>query len=148
MASREVTVREWKCDACGRTATADAASAALPPGWKNAAITRRSGGAYAKGIDLCRACSTGPEVAVIATGVRAGMEVVGSCGGHVGVVDAVEDEVTIRLSRRDEGTGGNSHYIPACWVGSVGGVVRLNKTYDEARGQWHMEPFATGGRHG
>jgi uncharacterized membrane protein YtjA (UPF0391 family) len=75
--------------------------------------------------------------------VRAGMEAVGSCGGHVGFVDAVEDDVTIRLRRRGEGSGGVHHYIPMGWVESVGDVVRLSKTRDEARSQWHLEPFAS-----
>ena len=145
MSSRESTVREWKCDACGKTATVDARGACLPPGWRNAATTRSDGtdGECRHGIDLCQSCSDSPESALIATGIRSGMEVVGSCGGHVGVVDAVEDDITIRLSRREEGADGCLHYIPMCWVGSVAGAVRLNKTHEEARSQWHMEPFAT-----
>jgi uncharacterized membrane protein YtjA (UPF0391 family) len=81
--------------------------------------------------------------AVRPSDLRVGMEAVGSCGGHVGVVDAVEDDVTIRLRRRDEGAAGVHHYIPMGWVGSVGEVVRLNKTRAEARLQWHLEPFAS-----
>jgi uncharacterized membrane protein YtjA (UPF0391 family) len=93
-------------------------------------------------------CSGGRRAATVEAaarqpGVRAGMEAVGSCGGHVGFVDAVEDDVTIRLRRRDEGAAGVHHYIPMDWVGSVGEVVRLNKTRAEARRQWHLEPFAS-----
>ena len=57
--------------------------------------------------------------------IRIGVEVVGSCGGHVGFVDGVEGEVTIRLRRRDEDAGGVHHYIPTDWVESAGQAVRL-----------------------
>ena len=69
------------------------------------------------------------------------MEVVGSCGKHVGTVDAVEDD-SIRLMRTDTESGLH-HFIPMCWVEAVGQTVRLTKTHDEAVNQWHVEPFAT-----
>ena len=75
--------------------------------------------------------------------IKARMEVIGSCGKHVGRVDAVEDEVTIRLQR--DGAENVHHYIPLDWVQSVGQTVRLNKTHDEVVTQWHDKPFAKSG---
>lgn len=47
------------------------------------------------------------------------MEVVGSCGNHVGTVDHMEGD-RIKLTRNDDPDGGNHHhYLPVSAVASV-----------------------------
>lgn len=66
------------------------------------------------------------------------MEVVGSCGGHVGFVDGVEDNA-IRLT--PDGTDADAHpYVPLAWVEAVGQTVRLRKPAAEARHEWLAHP--------
>jgi hypothetical protein len=67
--------------------------------------------------------------------IEAHMEVVGSEGGYVGIVDAVEGN-SIRLAHEDEGTTGEYHYIPLDWVGSVDEAVHLNRPFDDAMREW------------
>lgn len=65
------------------------------------------------------------------------MEVVGSDGDHVGVVDAVDGDNAVRLARRDVFGHGDHHWIPLDWVDRVdGNVVFLGLTGREAREQW------------
>jgi hypothetical protein len=66
------------------------------------------------------------------------MEVVGSCGAHVGTVDRVEGS-TIKLTRDDANADGRHHWIPVDWVASVDEVVRLNQTCGQAMRQWQAE---------
>ena len=61
------------------------------------------------------------------------MEIVGSCGTHVGRVECIERD-QIRLTHA--GQDGHRHYIPLDWVEGVGQTVRLSKTNEEARPQW------------
>lgn len=63
------------------------------------------------------------------------MEVVGSDGQHVGVIDHV-DGSTIKLKKNDPASGGQHHLIPADWVVSVGDRVLLNLTAVDARARW------------
>jgi hypothetical protein len=70
--------------------------------------------------------------------IREHMEVVGSDGGHVGVVDHVEGE-TLKLTRDDRDAGGQHHWIPMDWVSSVDDTVHLSKNRDDAMRQWQTE---------
>ncbi|TPG59031.1 DUF2171 domain-containing protein [Roseomonas nepalensis] len=54
-----------------------------------------------------------------ASQIKEHMEVVGSCGNHVGVVDHVEGD-RIKLTRKDS-TDGQHHYLPLSAVASVEG---------------------------
>lgn len=67
--------------------------------------------------------------------IREHMEVVGSCGNHVGVVDEVEGQ-TIKLTQGDENAGGLHHWIPMEWVATVDDVVHLDRNHVEAMRQW------------
>jgi len=80
---------------------------------------------------------------VDATQIGEHMEVVGSDGGHVGVVDKVEGE-RIKLTRKDPQAGGQHHYLPLSAVDSVNGNVRLSMASDEAMRQWQAEPAGAG----
>src|SRR5438270_644300 len=62
--------------------------------------------------------------AMNASDIRAHMEVHGSCGNRVGLVDRVEGG-SIRLTRASFGSGGEHHYIPLSWVEAVGESIRL-----------------------
>ena len=70
-----------------------------------------------------------------ATNIRGQMEVVGSDGGHVGIVDQIEGQ-SIRLTRGDPNAGGVHHWIPMNWVDLVDNVVHLNRRQDDATRQW------------
>ena len=64
-------------------------------------------------------------------------EVVGSDGAHVGTVDHLEGSDRIKLTRRDPDAGGQHHFIPVDWVGSVEeGRVVLNHTGEDAQAEW------------
>ena len=64
------------------------------------------------------------------------MEVVGSDGGHVGVVDKVEGD-QIKLTRNDETAGGQHHLLPLDLVEMVEQKrVRLKRPADEAKAIW------------
>ena len=68
--------------------------------------------------------------------VREHMEVVGSDGRHVGIVDHLEGAERIKLASADPTAGGRHHYIPCEWVERVGAHVHLKKTSREAMEQW------------
>lgn len=61
------------------------------------------------------------------------MEVVGSCGHHVGTVDHVEGE-RIKLTRNDDPDGGaHHHYLPVSAVAAVkDGKVVLSMNHLDA----------------
>ncbi len=93
-------------------------------------------GAAAKAIEGVTA------TAVDTTQIREHMEVIGSDGQHIGVVDHVEGD-QIKLARNDPSSGGQHHYVPVGQVDAV--VVRLARTADEARQQWETEPSPPAG---
>jgi hypothetical protein len=68
--------------------------------------------------------------------IKEHMEVVGSDGRHVGIVDELEGRERIRLAKADPKAGGRHHFIPRDWVERVGAHVHLNKTSREAMEQW------------
>jgi len=70
--------------------------------------------------------------------IRAHMEVVGSCGNHVGTVDRVLRQ-SIKLSRHDYLATGQHHYVPLAWVRAVDDRVRLDKPCDHVLEHWRAE---------
>jgi hypothetical protein len=66
------------------------------------------------------------------------MEVVGSDGQHVGVVDAIENSI-IKLTRNDPDAEGQHHYIPLTWVEAVTQSVQLSIPAEQARNEWTTE---------
>jgi hypothetical protein len=75
----------------------------------------------------------------IAAQVKEHMEVLGSEGGHVGIVDAVEGD-RIRLTRNDPDAEGKHHYLPLDMIKRVeGNTVRLTCTVDQAHDRWSEE---------
>lgn len=72
------------------------------------------------------------------SGIRNGMQVIGSDGGMVGTVDSLEGE-RIRLQRAAPAGGGEHHYIPAAWVTRVDDHVHLDREAALARDEWTTE---------
>ncbi len=66
------------------------------------------------------------------------MEVLGSDGEHVGIVDKVRGDRII-LTKTDVDAGGHHHSIPSRWVDSVDDKVKLRKTAAEAQQAWRDE---------
>jgi hypothetical protein len=67
------------------------------------------------------------------------MEVIASCGKHVGQVDRVEGE-TIKLAKNDPAADGKHHFIPVEWVDNVDHQVHLKKNSEEVFKGWKTEP--------
>ena len=70
--------------------------------------------------------------------IKEHMEVVGSDGEHVGIVDHVEGD-RIKLTRHDSGAMGEHHYLPLSAITSVTEFVTLTMTAADAKRQWHGE---------
>ncbi len=66
------------------------------------------------------------------------MEVLGSDGEHVGIVDKVRGDRII-LTKTDVDAGGHHHSIPSRWVDTVDDKVKLRKTAAEAQQAWRDE---------
>ena len=68
--------------------------------------------------------------------IREHMEVLGSDGQHVGVVDGLEGEDRIKLTKQDPEADGLNHYIPMDWVDHVDAHVHVKKSSHEAKREW------------
>lgn len=62
------------------------------------------------------------------------MEVYGSCGNKLGVVDHVTGD-TIKLTKKDDPDGVH-HTFPTSWVARVDSHVHLNKDCGAAKREW------------
>jgi hypothetical protein len=74
--------------------------------------------------------------------VRERMEVVGSCGNKVGIVDHVEGGA-IKLTRNDS-PDGQHHFIPMGWIDHVDSKVHLTKNHVEAQQTWKSDAASCG----
>jgi hypothetical protein len=68
--------------------------------------------------------------------IREHMEVIGSDGVHVGMVDRVEQPDRIKLTKQDALSEGTHHYVPLDWVDHVDAHVHLNKESSELLSLW------------
>lgn len=68
--------------------------------------------------------------------IRERMEVMGSDGVHVGIVDRVEGPDRVKLTRSDPLAEGEHHFIRADWIESVDSKVHLNKNSTEVMALW------------
>jgi hypothetical protein len=84
------------------------------------------------------------EAALNASDVREGMEVVGSCGGRLGVVGGLEG-ASLRLTAGSEGARGEVRFVPLEWVAWVRGHVRLSRPCGDAREEWTAHPAREAG---
>ena len=72
------------------------------------------------------------------TQIKEHMEVVGSDGEHVGIVDKLEGE-RLKLTHHDSQAEGKHHFLPVSAVASVDEFVTLSMTAAEAETQWEEE---------
>ncbi len=63
------------------------------------------------------------------------MDVVGSDGQHVGVIDHVDGGM-IKLKKMDSVSGGQHHLIPTDWIASVDSKVTLKTSAADAKSRW------------
>ena len=68
--------------------------------------------------------------------IKEKMEVLGSDGQHVGVVDHLDGTDKIKLTKSAAKSGGQHHIIPIAWVDKVDARVHLNKNTKDAITQW------------
>jgi hypothetical protein len=68
--------------------------------------------------------------------IKEHMEVVGSDGVHVGTVDHLEGQDTVKLAKSDPDAGGEHHFIPLAWVDHVEMKVHLKQSGAEAKARW------------
>lgn len=73
--------------------------------------------------------------------IREHMEVLGSDGQHVGVVDRVESNDRIKLTKSDADADGLHHFIPMDWVDHVDQQVHLKKSSHDAKREWKPGPM-------
>lgn len=66
--------------------------------------------------------------------IREHMDVIGSCGNKLGVVDHL-DGGRIKLTRKDS-PDGQHHFIPTSWVARVDTHVHLSKDCGAAKTEW------------
>jgi len=64
------------------------------------------------------------------------MEVVGADGVHVGTVDHMEGADQVKLTKADEDSGDEHHFIPLAWVDHVDAKVHLKQSGAEAKARW------------
>lgn len=74
--------------------------------------------------------------------IKEKMDVIGSCGTKLGVVDHVEGGA-IKLTRQDS-PDGQHHFVPLAWVDHVDSHVHLSKNCGEAKQQWNVAPATAG----
>ena len=68
--------------------------------------------------------------------IRERMEVVGSDGRHVGIIDHKESLDRIILSKDDPAASGRRHLIWPDWVAYVDRQVHLNRSYRQVTAEW------------
>ena len=66
--------------------------------------------------------------------IKEHMEVIGSDGTSVGIVDHVQG-VDIKLTKGSEKSG-QHHFIPHAWVDHVDAHVHLSKSASDTKAQW------------
>jgi len=71
--------------------------------------------------------------------IREHMEVVGSCGSHVGTVDHMDGK-SIKLTQSDVNAGGEHHWLPVELVDKVDEKVRLKCNHMDAMNKWTTSP--------
>jgi hypothetical protein len=85
----------------------------------------------ARKTDVAEGCCGG-------AGIKEHMEVIASCGKHVGTVDRVEGE-SVKLTKSDATAGNLHHFIPLGWVERVDQHVHLKRNSEEVFRDWKAE---------
>ncbi len=66
------------------------------------------------------------------------MEVIGSDGEHVGIVDHLDGD-RIKLTRHDSQADGKHHFLPLSAIASVDEFVTLSMSAADAKSGWEVE---------
>jgi hypothetical protein len=82
--------------------------------------------------------SPGPSSGTLNSLIQEHMEVVGSDGAHVGMVDHKEVDDRIVLAKDDPQAGGRAHVIGIDWVAYVDSKVHLKKPSRTAVLEWQV----------
>ncbi len=99
------------------------------------AIKEKAGEAKNWVCETTGACSTSPA------DVKPHMDVISSCGCHMGKVDHVEGSY-LKLTKSDS-PDGQHHFVPTAWIDHVDNHVHLNRNADDTRQNWSNAPTAT-----
>ncbi|MEJ1157179.1 DUF2171 domain-containing protein [Prosthecomicrobium sp. N25] len=67
--------------------------------------------------------------------IREHMPVIGSDGRQIGLVDHMEGQDRIKLTR-DSSPDGQHHFIPCDWIDHIDAHVHLKVSCDEAQKRW------------
>ena len=89
-------------------------------------------------VDIDDARTVGTQSGLISgfkTEIVKDMEVLGSDGQHVGVIDRL-DGTSIKLKKLDPASGGSHHLIPTEWVKAVNDKVMLKTTASDVKSRW------------
>jgi len=70
--------------------------------------------------------------------IKEHMEIVGSDGQHVGIVDHLDGD-RIKLTHHDSKAQGHHHFLPVSAVTKVDEFVTLSMSASDAMGQWETE---------
>ncbi len=70
--------------------------------------------------------------------IKEHMEVVGSDGEHVGIVDHLDGE-RIKLTHHDSNADGKHHFLPLSAIAKVDEFVTLSMSAQDALAQWETE---------
>ena len=70
--------------------------------------------------------------------IKEHMEVVGTDGKHVGIVDHLDGD-RMKLTHHDSKAHGEHHFLPLSAVMSIGEFVTLSMTAEEAISQWQAD---------
>ena len=68
--------------------------------------------------------------------IREHMEVKSSDCQHVGVVDHMDGQDRIKLTRNDPTHEAHHHFIPVDWVDHIDEHVHLSKTQTDVKAHW------------
>jgi hypothetical protein len=77
------------------------------------------------------------ELMVAPTMIKQNMEVLGSDGVHVGIVDNLEGTGDVKLAKDDPDAGGEYHFIPLDWIVHVEMKVHLRRPGAEIKARWN-----------
>ena len=70
--------------------------------------------------------------------IKEHMEVIGSDGEHVGIVDHLDGD-RLKLTHHDSQADGHHHFLPLTAIATITEFVTLTMTRAEAESQWVAE---------
>ncbi len=70
--------------------------------------------------------------------IKEHMEVVGSDGAHVGIVDHLDGQ-RLKLTHHDSQAGGKHHFLPLSLIAKIDEFVTLSVPASDATAQWEEE---------